>query len=54
MARRPRLAVIDFHTYSELVLWPYGYTTADTAAGMSADENATFRALGVNLSLIHI
>ena len=24
---------IDFHTYSELVLWPYGYTTADTAPG---------------------
>ena len=24
---------IDFHTYSELVLWPYGYTTANTAAG---------------------
>ena len=24
-------AHIDFHTYSELVLWPYGYTTANTA-----------------------
>ena len=24
---------IDFHTYSELVLWPYGYTTANTAPG---------------------
>ena len=22
---------IDFHTYSELVLWPFGYTYADTA-----------------------
>ena len=22
---------IDFHTYSELVLWPFGYTTANTA-----------------------
>ena len=29
---------IDFHTYSELVLWPYGYTTADTAPGLNADE----------------
>ena len=26
-------AHIDFHTYSELVLWPYGYTTANTAPG---------------------
>ena len=25
-------AHIDWHTYSELVLWPYGYTTADTDA----------------------
>src|SRR4051812_15418283 len=24
-------AGIDFHTYSQLVLWPYGYTYADTA-----------------------
>ena len=29
-------AAIDFHTYSELILWPYGYTTADTAAGLTA------------------
>ena len=25
-------AHIDWHTYSELILWPYGYTTADTDA----------------------
>ena len=25
-------AAIDFHTYSELVLWPYGYTTRRTPA----------------------
>ena len=25
-------ANIDFHTYSQLVLWPYGYTTANTTA----------------------
>ena len=25
---------IDFHTYSEFILWPYGYTTADTATGL--------------------
>jgi len=37
---------IDFHTYSELVLWPYGYTTANTAPGLSADQERTFRLLG--------
>ncbi len=41
---------IDFHTYSELVLWPYGYTTANTAPGLGVDEEATFRTLGVNMA----
>ena len=39
-------ASIDIHTYSELVLWPYGYTTADTATGLTADDQATFATLG--------
>ena len=39
-------AGIDFHTYSELVLWPFGHTTADTTTGMTADQNNTFRTLG--------
>lgn len=39
-------AVIDFHSYSKLVLWPYGHTTADTATGMSADQANTFATLG--------
>ena len=37
---------IDFHTYSELVLWPYGYTNANTAPGLNDDQEATFRTLG--------
>ncbi|QYX77789.1 M14 family metallopeptidase [Streptomyces akebiae] len=37
---------IDFHTYSELVLWPYGYTTADTATGMTADDRNAFATVG--------
>jgi len=41
---------IDFHTYSELVLWPYGYTTADTTTTMSADVRNTFATLGINLA----
>jgi len=39
-------AHIDWHTYSELVLWPYGYTTADTAAGLTVDDQAALATLG--------
>ena len=41
---------IDWHTYSELILWPYGYTTADTATGLSLDQRNTFAALGQNMA----
>jgi carboxypeptidase T len=37
---------IDFHTYSELILWPYGYTFANTAPGLTADDRATFATMG--------
>jgi carboxypeptidase T len=43
-------ANIDFHTYSELVLWPFGYTTANTAPGLDADQEATFRTIGVQMA----
>ncbi|MEU4169639.1 M14 family metallopeptidase [Streptomyces sp. NPDC026665] len=43
-------AGIDFHTYSELVLWPFGYTTADTATGMTADDAAAFKAVGQKMA----
>ncbi|MER7273672.1 M14 family metallopeptidase [Dactylosporangium sp. NPDC000244] len=39
-------AAIDFHTYSELILWPYGYTMNTTAAGLGSDQQKTFSALG--------
>ncbi|MFJ5549583.1 M14 family metallopeptidase [Streptomyces sp. NPDC093225] len=39
-------AAIDFHTYSELVLWPYGWTTADTAPGLTADDQKAFATIG--------
>lgn len=39
-------ATIDFHTYSELVLWPYGYTTADVPADMTQDERDTHAVAG--------
>jgi hypothetical protein len=37
---------IDFHTYSELVLWPFGWTYADTAPGMTQDDRDAFAAVG--------
>ena len=39
-------ANIDFHTYSQLVLWPYGYTYNNTATGMNADQYNTFATIG--------
>ncbi|MEV7418196.1 M14 family metallopeptidase [Streptomyces sp. NPDC089919] len=43
-------AAIDFHTYSELVLWPYGWTTADTAAGLTADDQKAFSTIGKRMA----
>jgi hypothetical protein len=43
-------ANIDFHTYSQLVLWPFGYTTANTAPGLSVDQEATFRTWGQQMA----
>lgn len=39
-------AHIDIHSYSELVLWPFGYTYNDTATGMTQDQYDTFEAIG--------
>ncbi|WP_329064694.1 M14 family metallopeptidase [Streptomyces sp. NBC_01429] len=43
-------AAIDFHTYSELVLWPFGYTTADTTTGMTADDRNAFATVGQKMA----
>ncbi|MEU0334704.1 M14 family metallopeptidase [Streptomyces sp. NPDC006193] len=43
-------AGIDFHTYSELVLWPFGWTYNDTATGMTADDAAAFKAVGQKMA----
>ncbi|MBB5853471.1 hypothetical protein HDA45_003558 [Amycolatopsis umgeniensis] len=43
-------ASIDFHTYSELVLWPFGFTYNDTAPGMTAAEAQRFQTLGRQLA----
>jgi len=37
---------ITFHTYAELVLWPYGYTYTDVPADMTLDDHNVFVAMG--------
>jgi carboxypeptidase T len=44
--RQQITAHIDFHSYSELILWPYGYTYNDTAPGLSQDDHAVFATVG--------
>jgi hypothetical protein len=39
-------AHIDWHTYGELILFPYGYTYADTGPGLNATDRQAFQALG--------
>ncbi|GAA4443559.1 M14 family metallopeptidase [Actinokineospora soli] len=41
---------IDFHTYSELVLWPYGYTYNDTAPGLTAEDQRVFSTIGRSMA----
>jgi len=41
---------IDFHTYSELILWPFGYTYNDTAPGMTQQERNVFATLGQQMA----
>lgn len=43
-------AHIDWHTYSELILWPYGYTFNDTAPGLTQDDRDAHAALGQNMA----
>ncbi len=42
---------IDFHTYGELILWPYGYTTTDVPADMSQDDHDVLVAMGQAMAL---
>ncbi|WP_406303251.1 M14 family metallopeptidase [Streptomyces sp. NBC_00885] len=43
-------AGIDFHTYSELVLWPYGYTYSDTGPGLTQDDRDAHAAVGKKMA----
>jgi hypothetical protein len=37
---------IDFHTYGELILWPYGYTFADVPLDMTQDDRDAMATMG--------
>jgi carboxypeptidase T len=41
---------IDFHTYSQLILWPYGYTLNNTGPGLTQDDRDAHAALGQNMA----
>ncbi|WP_214110522.1 M14 family zinc carboxypeptidase [Acrocarpospora catenulata] len=43
-------STIDWHTYGQLILWPYGYTTADTAPGLTLDDRNAHATLGQNMA----
>ncbi|MFJ6746996.1 M14 family metallopeptidase [Streptomyces sp. NPDC091266] len=43
-------AAIDFHTYSELVLWPFGFTYDETGPGMTQDDHDTFATIGKKMA----
>ena len=41
---------IDWHTYSELILWPYGYTTANTTATLNTNDRNAHATLGQQMA----
>ena len=48
----PDIAVaVSFHTYGELILYPYGYTYTDVPEDMNRDDYAAFVALAANVAL---
>lgn len=49
--RAPIKAAVDVHSYTEAVLWPYGYTTAETVAGeMTAQDQDALATLGRSMA----
>jgi len=46
LAHPDLVASISFHTYGELILWPYGYTYDDVPADMDPDDHAVFVEMG--------
>jgi carboxypeptidase T len=44
--RQQIITHIDFHTYSQLILWPYGFTFNDLAPGLTQADRDTHARLG--------
>jgi hypothetical protein len=43
-------AHIDFHSFSELVLWPYGFTANGTGPGLTQSDAASFSKMGLAMA----
>jgi carboxypeptidase T len=43
-------AAIDFHTYAELIMWPYGYTMTDVPTDMTPDDHAVLVTMGQKMA----
>ncbi|MGW0890157.1 M14 family metallopeptidase [Saccharopolyspora sp. NPDC002578] len=43
-------SAIDFHTFSELVLWPFGHTQDDVTEGMTQQEYDRFEKVGTEMA----
>jgi carboxypeptidase T len=43
-------AHIDFHSFGELILWPYGYTEEDVPEDMTQDDHDAFVAIGTAMA----
>jgi carboxypeptidase T len=41
---------ISFHTYGQLVLWPYGYTFTNVPPDMTQDDHDVFQTLGTRVA----
>lgn len=50
LARPDITAAISFHTYGELILYPYGYTYEDLPVDMDAEDHAAFVALAGSMA----
>ncbi len=44
---------IDFHSYSELILWPYGYTYNDVPTDMTQDDHDVLVSMGKAMSAMN-
>ena len=44
---------IDFHSYGELIMWPYGYTTTDVPADMTQDDHDVLAEMGQDMAAMN-